>query len=103
MVSQSPEKTDITSRFQLLRSVGEECISEVELKQLLEEKPKDFVLYDGFEPSGRMHIAQGLMKSINVNKCTQVQCHALPKDGVVGIEIFDHRLHILKPEEFPSV
>ena len=27
-------------------------------------------LYDGFEPSGRMHIAQGLLKSVNVNKCT---------------------------------
>jgi len=27
--------------------------------------------YDGFEPSGRMHIAQGIMKSINVNKITK--------------------------------
>ncbi|CAD7926463.1 unnamed protein product [Amoebophrya sp. A25] len=57
-------------RFTLLRSVGEECISEAELKDLLGKK-KEFVLYDGFEPSGRMHIAQGLMKSINVNKCTE--------------------------------
>lgn len=29
-----------------------------------------FRCYDGFEPSGRMHIAQGIMKSINVNKIT---------------------------------
>ena len=27
-----------------------------------------FNCYDGFEPSGRMHIAQGIMKAINVNK-----------------------------------
>lgn len=30
-----------------------------------------FRCYDGFEPSGRMHIAQGIMKSINVNKITR--------------------------------
>ena len=29
-----------------------------------------FNLYDGFEPSGRMHIAQGVFKAMNVNKCT---------------------------------
>jgi hypothetical protein len=29
-----------------------------------------FQLYDGFEPSGRMHIAQGIFKARNVNKCT---------------------------------
>jgi tyrosyl-tRNA synthetase len=30
-----------------------------------------FITYDGFEPSGRMHIAQGIMKAINVNKITR--------------------------------
>ena len=29
-------------------------------------RKKEFILYDGFEPSGRMHIAQGLFKAINV-------------------------------------
>ena len=33
-------------------------------------------LYDGFEPSGRMHIAQGLLKSVNVNKCTADGSHS---------------------------
>merc|ERR1719161_745618 len=51
-------------------SVGEECISEQDLRSLVARKP-DFVLYDGFEPSGRMHIAQGVFKTINVNKCTK--------------------------------
>jgi len=27
-----------------------------------------------FEPSGRMHIAQGILKAINVNKCTKAGC-----------------------------
>jgi tyrosyl-tRNA synthetase len=37
-------------------------------------KPK-IIAYDGFEPSGRMHIAQGLMKAINVNKLTSCGVH----------------------------
>jgi len=57
-------------RFSLIRSVGEECQTEQELEQLLQCKP-NFKLYDGFEPSGRMHIAQGTFKAINVNKCTK--------------------------------
>lgn len=57
-------------RFRLLRSVGEECQTEPELKELLRRKAS-FNLYDGFEPSGRMHIAQGLFKAVNVNKCTE--------------------------------
>ena len=40
-----------------MRSIGEECIQEDELRNLLEKKPEP-ICYDGFEPSGRMHIAQ---------------------------------------------
>lgn len=58
-------------KFDLVRSVGEECVTEAELKNLLAKKP-NFILYDGFEPSGRMHIAQGVFKAFNVNKCTKV-------------------------------
>lgn len=43
---------------------------EEELKRLLEARPHP-VCYDGFEPSGRMHIAQGVMRVINVNKLTK--------------------------------
>ena len=43
-----------------MRSVGEECIQEEELKTLLAKKPNP-ICYDGFEPSGRMHIAQVFM------------------------------------------
>ena len=57
-------------------TVGEECISASELKGLLTAKgrgsgnPTGINLYDGFEPSGRMHNAQGVFKAMNVNKCT---------------------------------
>jgi tyrosyl-tRNA synthetase len=50
--------------------VGEECIQDVELRNMLDKKPNP-VAYDGFEPSGRMHIAQGVMKALNVNKLTR--------------------------------
>lgn len=39
-------------------SVGEEVLQEAELRNLLEKKTSGIVAYDGFEPSGRMHIAQ---------------------------------------------
>lgn len=50
-----------------MASVGEEVTQPEELRELLLRKPQ-FNCYDGFEPSGRMHIAQGIMKAINVNK-----------------------------------
>lgn len=68
-------KTELTAeeKFRLVRSVGEECVQEQELRDLLAKKPNP-ICYDGFEPSGRMHIAQGILKSINVNKCTKAGC-----------------------------
>ncbi len=50
----SPE---IESKLNTLLSIGEECITREELASLLQKKP-NFTAYDGFEPSGRMHIAQ---------------------------------------------
>jgi len=58
---------DINKRLELIRQVGEEIITEGDLKKLLEEKKKP-VAYDGFEPSGQIHVAQGILRSINVNK-----------------------------------
>ncbi|KAB5543944.1 hypothetical protein DKX38_012056 [Salix brachista] len=69
----TPQVMNLEERFQLVRSVGEECIQEEELRNLLEKKPLP-ICYDGFEPSGRMHIAQGVMKTINVNKLTKAGC-----------------------------
>ncbi len=58
---------DVQARFNLIRQVAEEIVTEAELKELLEAK-KHPIAYDGFEPSGQMHIAQGILRSINVNK-----------------------------------
>ncbi|CAA7393184.1 unnamed protein product [Spirodela intermedia] len=63
----------LDEKYDLVRSIGEECITEDELRNLLAKKPNP-ICYDGFEPSGRMHIAQGVMKAINVNKLTSAGC-----------------------------
>jgi len=54
-------------KIQLIKSIGEEIIGEENLERLLNHK-KNIIAYDGFEPSGRMHIAQGLLRAHNVNK-----------------------------------
>merc|ERR1711957_1004375 len=63
----------VEEKLTLISSVGEEVIDPKELKTLLETK-KFPVCYDGFEPSGRMHIAQGILRSLNVNKLTKAGC-----------------------------
>ena len=65
---------DVESKIDLIKQVGEEILTEEELKTLLETK-QNIVAYDGFEPSGTdMHIAQGLLRAINVNKMTEAGC-----------------------------
>ncbi|HJX05715.1 MAG TPA: tyrosine--tRNA ligase [Candidatus Nanoarchaeia archaeon] len=61
---------NLNERFELIKQVGEEIITEEELKKLLSEK-KQPIAYDGFEPSGKIHIAQAILRSINVNKMTK--------------------------------
>jgi tyrosyl-tRNA synthetase len=59
---------DIDQTLALIHSVGEEVIEdEGQLAWLIQNK--DLVIaYDGFEPSGRIHIAQGLLRALNINK-----------------------------------
>ena len=61
---------EIKEKLDLIKQVGEEIISEEDLIKLLKEK-KNPIAYDGFEPSGQIHIAQGLLRAINVNKLTK--------------------------------
>jgi len=72
---------DIETRVSLMKQVGEEIITEQELRELLETKQHP-IAYDGFEPSGRMHIAQGILRAINVNKMLKagVKFHMLVAD-----------------------
>ena len=55
------------TKIDLLSSIGEEIIDINELELLLNKK-ENIIAYDGFEPSGRMHLAQGLLRAHNVNK-----------------------------------
>ncbi len=64
---------DTNERLKLIKEVGEEIITEQELKKLLKEK-KHPIAYDGFEPSGNIHIAQGILRAININKMTKAGC-----------------------------
>jgi len=64
----------IEERLKLIKEVGEEIIGEEELIELLKSN-KSIIAYDGFEPSGKIHIAQGLMRAINVNKLTKAGIH----------------------------
>ncbi len=63
-------RLNIPEKIKLIKEVGEEIISEEELKELFEKKEHP-VAYDGFEPSGKIHIAQGLLRAININKLTK--------------------------------
>jgi tyrosyl-tRNA synthetase len=61
-------------KISLIMEVGEEVINEEELRELVQWKSKNnkkIYAYDGFEPSGNIHIAQGLLRAINVNKLTK--------------------------------
>lgn len=64
---------DLEQRLSLIRDVGEEIITEEDLRTLLSQKKRP-IAYDGFEPSGKIHIAQGILRAINVNKMTKAGC-----------------------------
>ncbi|PPE01625.1 hypothetical protein GOBAR_DD01342 [Gossypium barbadense] len=49
----------LEEKLKIIRSVREECIQKDKLLNLLNHKPEP-ICYDGFEPSCRMHIAQGI-------------------------------------------
>ncbi len=61
---------EIDKKLELVRSVGEEIITEEDLVELLKTKNNP-IAYDGFEPSGQIHIAQAILRAINVNKMTK--------------------------------
>ncbi len=54
---------ELEERFQLIKGVGEEIITDAELRQLLEEK-KHPIAYDGFEPSGIAHLPVGIYRPL---------------------------------------
>ncbi len=71
------KKSNLTTeeKLNLLASVGrggEIVADKGQFEWLLENRePGTIIAYDGFEPSGRIHIAQGLLRAININKLAQ--------------------------------
>ena len=67
---------NIDKKLDLIKQVGEEIVGIDEIKEKLEKlekgEIKEIRAYDGFEPSGQIHIAQGLLRAIQVNKLTVV-------------------------------
>lgn len=58
---------DIETRIELIKKPPtEEVITEEDLRNLLETKQKP-VAYDGFEPSGFLHLGSGILRAIKIN------------------------------------
>lgn len=69
---------DVEKRFNNILSISEECIDENELYNLLLDKSdKKIKIYDGFEPSGKLNIANCLMKVYNTNKLIKNGCFVI--------------------------
>eukprot|EP01046_Picozoa_sp_COSAG06_P023593 COSAG06_NODE_1882_length_8147_cov_4.295601_3_plen_521_part_00 len=65
-----PVDMSVEEKTNIAANVAEEIIKDAgELKALFERKEHP-CCYDGFEPSGRMHIAQGLQRAMNTNALT---------------------------------
>lgn len=65
---------DLEKRVDLVKRVGEEIITEPELRELLQTKERP-IAYDGFEPSGLAHIAFGVLRAINVQDMIEAGIH----------------------------
>jgi len=65
---------DVETRIELIKRVGEEIITEQELKELLEKKEHP-IAYDGFEPSGIAGIHFGIYRAINLEDLLKAGVH----------------------------
>lgn len=73
-LTKDPTQLTIEEKLELISSVGkggEVVEDENQIRWLLENRaPYEITAYDGFEPSGKIHIAQGLLRATNINKFT---------------------------------
>ncbi|MDG6901753.1 MAG: tyrosine--tRNA ligase [Nitrososphaerota archaeon] len=65
---------DLEARLELVRRVGEEIITEQELRDLLATNDHPSA-YDGFEPSGLAHIAFGALRAANIADLQKAGVH----------------------------
>lgn len=68
------KEMNVDEKIGIVKSFADEIVTEEELRELFISKKKYFA-YDGFEPSGQIHIAQGLLRAITVNKLTSIGVH----------------------------
>ena len=65
---------DLESRLELIKGVGEEIITEQELRKLLETNDKP-IAYDGFEPSGLSHVPFGILRPLMIKDLQKAGVH----------------------------
>ena len=65
---------DTQEKLNLIKQVGEEIIGLDEIEAKLENN-ETLIAYDGFEPSGQIHIAQGLVRALNIQKLIKAGVH----------------------------
>ena len=65
---------DIESRLALIKGVGEEIVTEQELRELLETKQHP-IAYDGFEPSGLAHLPFGVFRPLLLQDLLKAGVH----------------------------
>jgi tyrosyl-tRNA synthetase len=65
---------DVETRLELIKRVGEEIITEDELRELLETKAHP-IAYDGFEPSGLAPVHFGVYRAINLEDMIAAGVH----------------------------
>jgi tyrosyl-tRNA synthetase len=65
---------DLSEKIKVLQEVGEEIIGLDEIEAKL-KSGQTVIAYDGFEPSGKIHIAQGIVRALNIQKLTKIGIH----------------------------
>ncbi|MBR9707069.1 MAG: tyrosine--tRNA ligase, partial [Candidatus Diapherotrites archaeon] len=65
---------DLEERIKLITGIGEETVTESDLRQLLETKSKP-IAYDGFEPSGIAHLPVGLYRPLLIKDLLKAKVH----------------------------
>lgn len=66
-----PSNISLEKRLQAI-DIFAECVTNEDFAKLFANKKTRAIAYDGFEPSGRMHIAHGVLKAACVNRLTNI-------------------------------
>lgn len=65
---------DVETRLELIKGVGEEILTEQELRELLQTKDHP-IAYDGFEPSGMAHLPFGVFRPLLLKDMLKAGIH----------------------------